>query len=782
MKKQTLLATSLFCIVALLLAACGGAATTAAPAATEPPATTTAPQATAAPAGPSGELTIWNAYNSGGSEEAALTKIVANAQAKYPDLKITVLNVPFNEIFDKYKTEVAAGGGPDMYVAPNDDLGNWARAGIVSELDTYLQGKTDAYSNVAVDGMKVDGKIYGVPESAKAVALYYNKSLIKDAPKTTDELLAAVKGGARLIQNESAYHMFGWFPAFGGQLMDGTNTCIADKAGFADAMQYLLDLKAAGAEYFTDSGAADTEFRSGKAAMIINGPWVLADYAKDLGDNLGVVPIPAGPKGPAGPLNGIDGFYINPNSKNIQSAVDLALFLTNADSSAIYTKDAGHVPIRSDVTADDPNVAAFAVASSQGFPRPQSAEFGNYWGPFGDMVTKVIEGQSSAAQGVFEACAAMNTANNKTVASEAPVSGELTIWNAYNSGGSEEAALTKIVANAQAKYPDLKITVLNVPFNEIFDKYKTEVAAGGGPDMYVAPNDDLGNWARAGIVADLDQYLAGRLGSVSATGVAGMQVDGKIYGVPESAKAVALYYNKSLIKDAPKTTDELLTAVKGGARLIQNESAYHMFGWYPAFGGQLLDANNKCVADQGGFVDALQYNLDLKAAGAEFFTDSGAADTEFRSGKAAMIINGPWVLADYAKDLGDNLGVVPIPAGPKGPAGPLNGIDGFYINPNSKNIPATVELALFLTNAESSAIYTKDAGHVPIRSDVKADDPNVAGFALASATGFPRPQSAEFGNYWGPFGDMVTKVIEGQSKPADAVKEACAAMNTANNK
>ena len=76
----------------------------------------------------------------------------------------------------------------------------------------------------------------------------------------------------------------------------------------------------------------------------------------------------------AGPLNGIDGFYVNPNSKNIQSAVDLALFLTNKDSSTIYTSIAGHVPIRSDVTASDPNVAAFALASSTGFPRPQSAE------------------------------------------------------------------------------------------------------------------------------------------------------------------------------------------------------------------------------------------------------------------------------------------------------------------------------------------------------------------------------------------------------------------------
>ncbi|MBI5035701.1 MAG: hypothetical protein HZB51_34850, partial [Chloroflexi bacterium] len=34
--------------------------------------------------------------------------------------------------------------------------------------------------------------------------------------------------------------------------------------------------------------------------------------------------------------------------------------------------------------------------------------------------------------------------------------------------------------------------------------------------------------------------------------------------------------------------------------------------------------------------------------------------------------------------------------------------------------------------------------------------------------------------FWGPFGDAATKIFEGKSQPADAIKEACAAMNKAN--
>ena len=268
-------------------------------------------------------------------------------------------------------------------------------------------------SKAGVDGVTVGGKLYAVPGIIKAVALYYNKSTVPEPPKTTDELLALVKSGKKIVLNQNNYHNFGFFPAFGGKLMDDTGKCVADQGGFAEAMQYLVDLKAAGAMFETDGGKADTLFRQGQADMIINGPWVLGDYKNDLGDKLGVAPMPAGPSGPAQPLSGIDGFYVNPNSTNKEAAVALALYIFNADGLKVYADVAGDPPARTDVQAADPLVKAFGDAAAGGFPRPQSTEFGNWWGPFGDMVTKVLEGKSSPADGVAEACAAMNKANNK---------------------------------------------------------------------------------------------------------------------------------------------------------------------------------------------------------------------------------------------------------------------------------------------------------------------------------------------------------------------------------
>ena len=400
MKKTLLTLISMLLIAAFALSACSPAA----------------PAATAVPAAAPVTVTIWHGYHTGGAEEAVLTALVKQYQTAHPNVKIDVLAIPFDQIFNKYETEAAAGGGPDMFTAPNDSLGKEVRASVVAPIDDLVKGKLDGYTKAGINGVTVGGKMYAVPGIAKAVALYYNKSTIPTPPATTDDLMALVKSGKKLVLNESAYHNFGFTGAFGGKLMDDTGKCVADQGGFADAFQYLVDLKAAGAKFETDGGKADTEFRQGQADMIVNGPWVLGDYKKDLGDKLGVVPMPAGPKGPANPIAGIDGWYLNPNSKNQAAAVDVALFIFGKDGMAAYADTAtgpGDPPARSDVTMADPLVKSFADAASGGFPRPQSPEFDNFWGPFGDALTAAVEGQAKPVDAVATACQKMNQANKK---------------------------------------------------------------------------------------------------------------------------------------------------------------------------------------------------------------------------------------------------------------------------------------------------------------------------------------------------------------------------------
>lgn len=415
--KQRL--ASLFVGLALVAAACGGGASTAPSEAATTAPESAAPATEAPPAGLSGEITLWHSYGSGGGEGGAFADVVAAVLAANPDLTINVVEQPFDQIFNKWRTDVAAGAGDDMFIAPNDSLGQDARDEVLMNLDEFLAANPalDGYLPVSIDGSKVDGSFYMVPESLKAVALWYDKTALPNPPTTSAELLAGVTDGSiKLGINQGVYHQFGWTGAFGGVLQDGTGKCAADQGGFADAYAYLKSLKDAGATFNTDGSAIDNGFKTGDLNAIIDGPWTTADFRTAftaLGHELGVTPIPAGPGGTANPFTGVDGWYINPNLDAAQAelAVNVALALTSAASMQTMVDGAGHIPANPAVAITDPITQGFADAAATGLPRPQNAQFNNWWGPFSDALNKIIDTGADPAQSITDACALMNEAS-----------------------------------------------------------------------------------------------------------------------------------------------------------------------------------------------------------------------------------------------------------------------------------------------------------------------------------------------------------------------------------
>ncbi len=144
----------------------------------------------------------------------------------------------------------------------------------------------------------------------------------------------------------------------------------------------------------------------------------------------------------------------------------------------------------------------------------------------------------------------------------------------------------------------------------------------------------------------------------------------------------------------------------------------------------------------------------------------------FSEGKVAAITNGNWAMGDYQKALGDKLAVAALPAGPEGPATPFLGVDGYYFSPNSQNMEAALEVALYLTNKASQTVMMNEAGHVPVRTDVDITDPLIQGLVDAFNAGATiRPQVPELGKYWSNFCG-IEEVFEKGTPAADWVKTA----------
>ena len=408
-------------------AASGTATTAAATAAATTAVTTTAAMTTAATtttaasgstgttAKVMGKLTVWHSYSSGGAGEVdAFNQGLKLFQADNPDAQVEVLDIPFDQLFNKFKTESATGGGPDLFIGPNDSLGDLARAGLLMNLDGKVPG-LDNDTQVSVDGSKVDGKLYQVPESLKALAMYYNKDKVKTVPQTTADMLTAQKAGTKFGFNTAAgaYYMFGFFGAYGGQLFDSTGKCIADQGGYADAFQFLKDMKTAGAQYYSDGDKFDQTFQSGNLDAVVEGPWKLADFKKSLGDKLGVAPIPAGPKGPASPMTGVDGWNINVNTKNLDGAIGFATYMTSPKVEQIFVDSAGHIPANKNVQVNDAFSKQFAQAVATGYPRPQNPELSAYWDNMNNAVNKLVDAGGDPKSLVADFAKAVNTANKK---------------------------------------------------------------------------------------------------------------------------------------------------------------------------------------------------------------------------------------------------------------------------------------------------------------------------------------------------------------------------------
>jgi len=404
-------------VLAIVVGACSSGATPSPSSSTaagaSQPAASTAGGSTAPSGALKGALTVWASYGSGaGTEPTAFKTLTDKISAANPDLKLTIQDVKFDDLFKKFELEAASGGGPDLFIAPNDSLGKEARAGLFLDLTTLLDGKLTNDSQVSIDGSKVDGKLYEVPESLKAVAAYYDKSKIATPPTTTDALLAGVKDGSiKAGFLRGSYHAFGFWAAFGGKLMDDSGKCVADTTGVGDAYKYFQDLQTAGAKWYEKYDDLAADFKAGKITYIVDGPWASGGYKDALKDNLAVVPMPAGPKGPSQPLTGVDGWYINTNAKDAALAVNFALEMVKTENEQVFVDVAGHIPADKTIKITDPITQKFAEAVATGFPRPQVTQLDNFWGNFDNALTLVITKNEDGLKAATDACKAMNTAN-----------------------------------------------------------------------------------------------------------------------------------------------------------------------------------------------------------------------------------------------------------------------------------------------------------------------------------------------------------------------------------
>jgi len=306
-----------------------------------------------------------------------INTLVQDFMKKYPNIKVTIKDTGVkNEVF---VTEVLAGNAADVTFFGEDGVFLFAGQDAFTDLGPYIDKwdktkKDDFFAPIWAFG-NYQGKQYGVPWIAHAMALVYNRGMFKAAgldpdkpPKTWDELYSYAEKlttgnqyGFGLVGKQSHDMAWNWYTFAwqnGAELAKesgGKWTVALNTPQAVEALEFYIKLKkvAPPESSASGSGEIDALFQQKRVAMYILGPWAVAGVRKAAPDiDVGVAPLPY--KTTQATTVGAGLLTIPRTSKNKDAAWKLIDFLTEVEQQVklVSTGFAFRVPTRKSATKD----------------------------------------------------------------------------------------------------------------------------------------------------------------------------------------------------------------------------------------------------------------------------------------------------------------------------------------------------------------------------------------------------------------------------------------------
>ncbi|MEV6672734.1 extracellular solute-binding protein [Streptomyces sp. NPDC051162] len=377
------------------------------------------------PGSVSGTVTWWDTSDAT-NEAPAFKKLVSAFEAKYPKIKVDYVNVPFDQAQQKFKTAASTGkGAPDVLRSDVGWTPGFAQLGYLKDLTgTPALDKPDDFLDGPLKNAAYQGRTYGVPQVTDTLGLLYNKELFRkagiDKPPAD---WAAVKEAALKIKDRTGAEGIGLSPDsyYSLPFLYGEKSDMVDAADkkitISDAaslkgIETAVDLVKSGAApkpAGTDGyNALKTDFKNGKLAMLVDGPWATKEIfggdAYKSRDNLGIAPIPAGSTGTAGAPVGGHNLVVYAGSKNFDASYLFTRFMTEATQQESVSSAIGVLPTRkSAYTAEvlaDPVRKSFYEALGKAHARPQIPQGGDLFTDWLQHYTKILTLKESPKEGL----------------------------------------------------------------------------------------------------------------------------------------------------------------------------------------------------------------------------------------------------------------------------------------------------------------------------------------------------------------------------------------------
>ncbi|NLX10811.1 MAG: sugar ABC transporter substrate-binding protein [Chloroflexi bacterium] len=316
---------------------------------------------------------------------------------------------------------------------------------------------------------------------------------------------------------------------------------------------------------------------------------------------------------------------------------------------------------------------------------------------------------------------------------------EITFWTMSLSPNFDEY-ITKIVENFELTYPGVTVTWEDQPWDSLQDKTRNSFAAGEPPDVVNLNPAWVAEFAEAGLLVNMDEALAAYPAvreQYSDGAWNTMAFQDASYQIPwYLGLSNFLGYNQAVldelgitVEELPKTWPELYafservreesggdyygTSLNFGSGIELNLLNYLIYNDVPVY-----DESGAVALNTGSAVENLQLWVDLinnDLIPRESLTDDHRRMVErFSQGETAIIMIAPHMLRlveENNPDVYATLGVAPGITGSSG----ANAVDvqSLVVAAESEYPNAALALAVFVTNPEVQAAFSKEVGIFP---------------------------------------------------------------------
>ncbi len=361
----------------------------------------------------------------------------------------------------------------------------------------------------------------------------------------------------------------------------------------------------------------------------------------------------------------------------------------------------------------------------------------------------------------------------------------LMVWSPSNDQLKDSGEwLQTMCKNFAKEHPEWDITFVYGVADEASAAGQVSQDPEASADVFMYANDTLTTMTDANALAKFGgKYREQIEESNSEEVLASLIKDDELYGVPFTTNTWFMYYDKSVFSE--EDIKNLDTMLEKGVVSFPFTNSWYLPAFYIGNGCTLFgDGTDESKGvDFGGekAKEVTDYLIDLESNPNFRIDADGSGIAGLRDGSINAMFSGSWDANAVKEALGDNMGVASLPAytlnGEEKQMMSYAGSKAIGVNPNSDNMVAAIELAVYLGSAEAQRAHYEMCGVIPCSTQL-LEETEFAEDDLVSAqddtfnnTSILQPFVSKMNNCWTPVENMGKGIRNGSITHENAAEQ-----------